>query len=61
MKKWPLDELQRIAGTDDLHISPLREDDVTTERRRGFGPSLWETGSSCVPITVSHHDGTKPR
>jgi hypothetical protein len=35
MKNWPQDELQRIAGTDDLHISPLREDDVT------YGTSTW--------------------
>ena len=35
MKKWPLDELQRIAGTDDLHISPLQEDDVT------YGTPTW--------------------
>ena len=35
MKNWPQDELQRIAGTDDLHISPLREDDVT------YGTPTW--------------------
>jgi hypothetical protein len=29
MKNWPQDELQRIAATDDLHISPFREDGVT--------------------------------
>jgi hypothetical protein len=26
---WPLDELRKIAETDDLHISPFREDGVT--------------------------------
>ena len=26
MNTWPNDELNRIAETDDLHISPLRED-----------------------------------
>ncbi|WP_421913317.1 DUF2255 family protein [Mesorhizobium sp.] len=26
---WPKDELERIAATDDLHISPLRDDAVT--------------------------------
>ncbi len=26
MSTWPKDELRRIAGTDDLHISPLRDD-----------------------------------
>ena len=35
MKNWPQDELQRIAGTDDLHISPLREDHVT------YGTPTW--------------------
>jgi hypothetical protein len=29
MSNWTEDELQRIAGTDDLHISPLREDNLT--------------------------------
>jgi len=27
--RWPKDELRRIAETDDLHISPFREDGVT--------------------------------
>jgi hypothetical protein len=35
MKNWPQDELQRIAETDDLHISPLREDEVT------YGTPTW--------------------
>jgi hypothetical protein len=35
MKNWLEDELQRIAGTDDLHISPLREDNVT------YGTPTW--------------------
>ena len=26
---WPPKELQKIAGSDDLHISPFREDGVT--------------------------------
>jgi hypothetical protein len=25
---WPADELRKIAETDDLHISPFREDGV---------------------------------
>lgn len=29
MKSWSEDELQRLGETDDLHISPLREDNVT--------------------------------
>ena len=32
---WPKDELQRIAETDDLHISPFREDGVT------YGTPTW--------------------
>ena len=27
--KWKAEELRRIAETDDLHISPFREDGVT--------------------------------
>ena len=29
MNAWTEDELKRIASTDDLHISPFREDGVT--------------------------------
>ena len=29
MTPWPKEELHRIAGADDLHIAPLREDGVT--------------------------------
>jgi hypothetical protein len=29
MSTWPKNELSKIAGTDDLHISPLREDGKT--------------------------------
>ena len=32
---WPKDELQRIAATDDLHISPFREDGKT------YGTATW--------------------
>ena len=35
MSKWKKDELQRIAETDDLHISPLREDGAT------YGTPTW--------------------
>jgi hypothetical protein len=35
MSAWPDDELSKIAGTDDLHISPFREDGVT------FGTPTW--------------------
>lgn len=29
MTAWPKDELRKIAGADDLHIAPFREDGVT--------------------------------
>jgi hypothetical protein len=29
MSSWPKDELRKIAETDDLHISPFRDDGVT--------------------------------
>lgn len=35
MSKWSEEELRAIAGTDDLHISPFREDGVT------YGTPTW--------------------
>lgn len=35
MRTWLPDELRRIAGTDDLHISPLREEGIT------YGTPTW--------------------
>lgn len=35
MSVWTEDELKRIASTDDLHISPFREDGVT------YGTPTW--------------------
>jgi hypothetical protein len=35
MGAWSRDELRKIAGTDDLHISPFRED------RRTYGTPTW--------------------
>jgi hypothetical protein len=35
MDAWPRDELRKIAETDDLHISPFREDGTT------YGTSTW--------------------
>ncbi|MGB7438650.1 MAG: DUF2255 family protein [Candidatus Acidiferrum sp.] len=35
MTAWPKDELQKIAATDDLHISPFREDGKT------YGTPTW--------------------
>lgn len=35
MSDWNTDELQKIAATDDLHISPLRDDGTT------YGTPTW--------------------
>jgi len=35
MNTWPKEELRKIAETDDLHISPFREDGVT------YGTPTW--------------------
>ena len=35
MSTWSKDELRKIAGADDLHISPFREDGVT------YGTPTW--------------------
>src|SRR5690349_20661508 len=35
MSTWPREELKTIAETDDLHISPLREDGLT------YGTPTW--------------------
>jgi hypothetical protein len=35
MPSWSADDLQRIADTDDLHISPFREDGTT------YGTPTW--------------------
>ena len=35
MTQWPKDELRRIAETDDLHVSPFREDGRT------YGTPTW--------------------
>ena len=35
MTTWPRDELQRMVQTDDLYISPLRDDGAT------YGTPTW--------------------
>jgi hypothetical protein len=35
MTSWTAEELERIAGTDDLHVAPLREDGAT------YGTPTW--------------------
>jgi hypothetical protein len=50
---WSNDALRKIAGTDDLHISPLREDGATygTPRWIWSCPSRSTTRSMCAPTT----------
>lgn len=56
MSAWNKDELQRIAGTDDLHIAPLRDDGVT----HGTPTWIW-----CVAVDddlyVRAYNGQKSR
>ena len=40
MDTWPQDELRSIAETDDLHISPFRDDGKT------YGTPTWIAPSS---------------
>lgn len=56
MSNWSKDELRRIAETDDLHISPLREDGKT------FGTLTW-IWSVVVDdaLYVRAYNGTKSR
>ena len=61
MSNWTEDELHRIAGADDLHISPLREDNVTHGTPLGSGRLLSEASCSCGPITARRHDGIEQR
>ena len=35
MTNWPSNELHKIAGSDDLHIAPFREDGIT------YGTPTW--------------------
>jgi len=56
MNTWPKDELRRIAETDDLHISPFREDGKT------YGTPTW-IGSVVVndALYVRAYNGLKSR
>ncbi len=44
MSIWPKDDLRKIASTDDLHISPFREDGVTFEPVDGAIHDLIDEG-----------------
>jgi hypothetical protein len=56
MAAWAMDELRRIAGTDDLHVAPLRGDGKT------YGTLTWiwsvVTGDS---LYVRAYNGQKSR
>jgi len=56
MTTWPTDELKRIAESDDLHISPFRDDGVT------YGTPTW-IWSVVVDdaLYVRGYNGTKSR
>ena len=49
MTAWPKDELRKIAATDDLHISPFREDGKT------YGTPTW-----IWSVVVDHHLYVRP-
>ena len=61
MTTWSKEELSKIAGADDLHISPFREDGVT------YGTPTWiwsvavDDGLFVRPTTDKTLDGTGPR
>ena len=61
MSNWPKAELKKIAEADDLHISPFREDGVTSERPRGSGRSWSTEVSMCAATTDRTRVGTERR
>lgn len=56
MNRWPKDELRKIAETDDLHISPLREDGVTY----GTPTWIWSVAAADA-LYVRAYNGQKSR
>jgi hypothetical protein len=56
MTKWPNEELQKIAATDDLHIAPFREDGVT------YGTLTWIWSVAVGDALYARgYNGTKSR
>lgn len=57
---WSKADLERIAGTDDLHIAPFRDDRVT------YGTPTWiwsvvvDDDLTCVLTTANTRVGTRP-
>jgi hypothetical protein len=56
MSTWSKDELRRIAETDDLHISPFREDGVT----HGTPTWIWSVAVNDA-LYVRAYNGQKSR
>lgn len=56
MSAWSKDELRRIAATDDLHISPFREDGVTY----GIPTWIWSVAVGGA-VYVRAYNGQKSR
>lgn len=61
MSNWAKDELRKIAGTDDLHISPFAMTERHTALRRGSGRLYWMRRSMFAPITARTHVGIRQR
>ena len=59
MTTWPKDELREIAESDELHVSPFREDGRTYGTLHGFRPSGPMTQSTCVRTTVRTRAGIR--
>jgi len=56
MATWAKEELQKIAGADDLHIAPFREDGVTY----GTPTWIWSVAVGDA-LYVRGYNGTKSR
>jgi hypothetical protein len=56
MAAWPKDELSKIAGADDLHVSPFREDGVTY----GIPTWIWSVAVD-GSLYVRPYNGPKSR
>ncbi len=56
MATWSKDELRRIAGADDLHISPFREDGVTL----GTPAWIWSVAVDSI-LYVCAYNGQSSR
>lgn len=56
MSTWPKDELRKIAETDDLHVSPFREDGTTY----GTPTWIWSVGvDDSLYVRAYHGKGSR--